>query len=187
MKPYLRVLLIMVLTVIAVLAAEVCAMLAVMWWGAVNVGADNPHPAVVRWYLANTTEHSVQEHARGLHAPPQVQISPAAGAVHYGSLCVLCHGAPGVEPLEIGKGLSPRPPNLMRAADEWTIEQVYWIVKHGVGDTGMPAFGTAEEESDLWAIAFFVKQLPHLTAVAYAKLVTEGTMRPPAGEESKKE
>ena len=90
---------------------------------------------------------------------------------------MICHGAPGIEPLDIGKGLSPQPPDLMQTATDWTVEQVYWLVKHGVGDTGMPAFGATEEEADLWAVAFFVKQLPQLTPAEYSKLVAEGTAR----------
>ena len=180
MKPISRIILIVVVTIIAVLVVEAGVALAVMWWGLVNVGADNPHPAVVQWYLSNTMERSVQKGARGLQAPAAADVSIAAGAVHYGRTCVLCHGAPGVEPLEIGKGLSPDPPDLIRTAPEWTVEQVYWIVKHGVGDTGMPAFGTTEEEADLWAIASFVKQLPNLTPAEFSKLVAEGTARRPS-------
>ncbi len=182
MKPISRIILTVVVTIIVVLVAGACVALAVMWWGLVNVGADNPHPAVVRWYLANTMEHSVQRHAQRLKAPASTQVSIAEGAVHYGRMCVLCHGAPGVEPLEIGKGLSPQPPDLMRTANDWTVEQIYWLAKHGVGDTGMPAFSATEEDADLWAIAFLVHQLPQLTAAEYSKLVAEGTARQPSEE-----
>ncbi len=184
MKPISRIILIVIVTIIGLLVAEACVALAIMWWGLVNVGADNPHPAVVRSYLSNTMEHSVQRHAQGLKAPAPDRVSIAAGAVHYGRMCVLCHGAPGVEPLEIGKGLSPDPPDLMQTADEWTVEQVYWLVRHGVGDTGMPAFGPTHEEAELWAIAAFVKRLPRLTAAEFSKLVAEGAAREPADESS---
>jgi len=174
MKRYQRVLLIVIATIIAVLAAEVCVALAVMWWGAINVGADHPHPQVVQWYLDKAMTHSVQEHAKGLPAPPQTQVSLADGAAHYEGRCVLCHGAPGVERSEIGEGLSPAPPHLIRAANDWTVEQVYWLVTHGVGDTGMPAFGATRTEQQRWAIAYFVKQLPPLTPAQYQQLVAAG-------------
>ncbi len=177
MKSYQRVILIVVVTISAVLVAEVCVALAVMWWGAINVGADNPHPAVIRWYLSEAMERSVQAHARGLQAPVPTPASSAAGAARYGNSCMLCHGAPGVRRSEIGQGLSPNPPDLIEAANDWTVEQVYWLVKHGVGDTGMPAFGPTQGEQELWAIAYFVKQLPSLTPAEYQKLVesTGGT------------
>jgi mono/diheme cytochrome c family protein len=175
MKPYQRVILIVLMTIAAVLAAEVCVALAVMWWGVVNVGADHPHPAVIRWYLSNAMDRSVQEHARGLQPPPQAQVSLAEGAWHYDNMCALCHGAPGTERSEIGAGLRPTPPHLTQAAKDWTVAQVYWLVTHGVGDTGMPAFGAARTEPQRWALAYLVKQLPQLTPAEYANLVVEGT------------
>jgi mono/diheme cytochrome c family protein len=64
---------------------------------------------------------------------------------------------------------------LVRTAKDWTVEQVYWLVTHGVGDTGMPAFGRTDTEPQRWAIAYFVKQLPHLTPDEYKRLVGQGT------------
>jgi mono/diheme cytochrome c family protein len=80
-----------------------------------------------------------------------------------------------VPPSPVGKGLSPDPPELVRTANDWTVEQVYWIATHGVGDTGMPAFGVTQEEQVLWAIASFVKQLPSLTPAEYQKLVAKSS------------
>ena len=174
MKPYQRVIVTVIVTILVVLGVEFCVALAVMWWGVVNVGADHPHPQPVRWYLDRAMVHSVKEHARGLRAPAQVPL--AWGASGYGHLCVSCHGAPGVEPSPVGQGLSPHPPALIRTANDWTVELVYWIAAHGVGDTGMPAFGVTQDEQELWAIAYFVKQLPNLTPAEYKKLVAEGTI-----------
>ena len=165
----------MILTIVAVLVAEVCAALVVMWWGLINVGADRRHPKPVRWYLSNVMTYSVRNHAQGLPAPPAPQVSLAMGAGHYAEMCVLCHGAPGVKRSEIGAGLSPNPPLLTQTADDWTVEQVYWLVTHGVGDTGMPAFGATHAEAQRWAIAYFVKRLPTLTAADYERLLTQST------------
>jgi mono/diheme cytochrome c family protein len=175
MKPYQRVILTVVITTIAVIAAQIGAALAVMYFGLYNVSADHPHGQPIRWYLSETTERSVHRRARGLKAPAQV--STAEGFSHFGETCVLCHGAPGIERSEIGDGLSPDPPNLSRTANDWTVEQVYWIVKHGIGDAGMPAFGPTYEEPELWAIAYFVKQLPNLTPAEYRKLVVRSEGR----------
>jgi mono/diheme cytochrome c family protein len=175
MKPYPRALVTVLVTIIVVLIAEVCIALAAMWWGVVYIGADRPHPQPIRWYLDNTMERSVKRHARGLKAPARAQVSVAEGARHYSDMCAICHAAPGVERSEISKGLSPDPPLLARTADDWTVEQVYWLATHGVGDTGMPAFGPSRTEQQRWAIAYFVKQLPHLTPEEFRKLVAGDT------------
>lgn len=175
MKPYRRAILTAIVTILVVLGVEFGVALAAMWWGVVNVGADHPHPQPVRWFLSKAMTYSARRHAQGLKAPAPAQIAVAGGASHYGQMCVSCHGAPGVDTSPVGKGLSPHPPTLVRAAKDWTVEQVYWIVTHGVGDTGMPAFGATHDEQKLWAIAYFVKQLPNLTPDEYQKLVVEGT------------
>ena len=173
MKPYLRIILTVIVTIIIVIGVEFGMALAVMWSGVVNVGADRPHPQPIRWYLSEAMDYSVKRHAQGLKAPAQAQVSIAEGALHYSDMCVICHGAPGVERSEIGAGLSPDPPLLTRTAKDWTVEQVYWLVTHGVGDTGMPAFGATHTEQQCWAIACFVKQLPLLTPEEYKRLVAE--------------
>ncbi len=173
MKPYQRVIVTVLVAIIGVLVVEFCMALAVMWWGVIYIGADRPHPRPVRWYLDNAMEHSVKRHAQGLRAPAQAQVSMAEGSRHYGDMCVICHGAPGIERSEIGAGLSPDPPLLVRTANDWTVEQVYWLVTHGVGDTGMPSFGSSDTDQERWAIAYFVKQLPQMTPEEFRKLVAQ--------------
>ncbi len=177
MKPYQRVVVTVLVTIIGVLVVEFCIALAVMWWGVINIGADHPHPQPVRWYLDHAMTYSVQRHAQGLSAPPQAQVSAAEGAQEYGDTCAICHGAPGVERSEIGAGLSPDPPLLVRTANDWTVEQVYWLATHGVGDTGMPSFGSSDTDEERWAIAYFVKQLPQMTPEEYKKLAAAGASR----------
>lgn len=173
MKAHQRVILTAIATIIIVVGVELGIALAVMWWGVVYIGADRPHPPPIRWYLDNAMEHSVERHARVLQAPAQVRVSIPEGALHYSDMCAICHGAPGVERSEISEGLSPDPPLLTRAAADWTVEQIYWLVTHGVGDTGMPAFGASHTEQQRWAIAYFVKQLPQLTPEEFRKLVAQ--------------
>jgi mono/diheme cytochrome c family protein len=182
MKPGHRVILTVIVTIIVVIAAEICVALALMGSGVINVGADHSHGQPTKWFLEEAMDRSVREHAKGLQAPAPA--SMARGAFEYGHMCVGCHGAPGVERSAVGNGLNPFPPDLIETADEWTVEQVFWIVKHGVGDTGMPAFGPTHEDPELWAIAYFVKQLPKLTPADYQRLVAEGTQREQSGESS---
>jgi len=51
-------------------------------------------------------------------------------------MCVMCHGAPGVERFDAGKGLYPDAPDLAEAAPDWTLQETYWITKNGIKDTG---------------------------------------------------
>jgi mono/diheme cytochrome c family protein len=53
-------------------------------------------------------------------------------------------------------------------AKERTPAQLYWVIKHGVGMTGMPGFGLIEvPDQEIWSIAAFVKKLPGVSDADY--------------------
>lgn len=138
--------------------------------GMVDVSA---FPVRVTWIdgaLSVASRRSVDHHAGG-----EVKVAPAAdsilmGASHYGEMCVTCHGAPGVDPDEIGEGLNPRPPKLDRAAKAWSEAQLFWIVKHGVRMTGMPGFGGTHTDEQVADIVAFVRLLPTMSPARYRQL-----------------
>ena len=85
-------------------------------------------------------------------------------------MCEHCHGAPGINRREWAEGILPQPPHLVEAAAEWTPAEVFWLVKHGVKMTAMPAFGPTHNDEALWNITAFVKQLPAMTKPQYERL-----------------
>ena len=139
--------------------------------GQYNVAATDPHATFVRWAFDTTYHRSIENHAEELIAPETV--SPAmieAGGSVYASTCAHCHGTPGHEPAEWSRGMRPEPPHLTEAAAEWEPEEVFWIVRHGIKMSGMPAFGPRHTDEEIWAIAAFVKQLPGMTSEEYQAL-----------------
>lgn len=61
-------------------------------------------------------------------------------------MCAVCHGAPGEERGEVGKGMNPTLPRLERVADQWSDREIFWILKHGIRLAGMPAFGATRSD-----------------------------------------
>jgi hypothetical protein len=60
-------------------------------------------------------------------------------------------------------------------AEHRTPEQIFWVVKNGINMTGMPSFGSiGVGDDDIWKIAAFVKQLPHVSDADY-KAWTSGS------------
>jgi mono/diheme cytochrome c family protein len=115
--------------------------------------------------------HSVAARAATVNAPMQFTGKQVAdGFSEFDGMCVACHGAPGVERGEVGKGLNPRPPDLAKASESWSTAELFWIVKHGVKMTGMPAFGPTHSDERLWTIVAFLKQLPRLSSQDYEKM-----------------
>ena len=92
------------------------------------------------------------------------------GIEHYAAHCAVCHGAPGVPKGEIAQGLYPQPPDLAKIAPLYTPAELFWIVKHGIKMTGMPAWSDHSEE-ELWATVAFVEKLPGMSEQEYGELV----------------
>ncbi|WP_230532411.1 c-type cytochrome [Microvirga roseola] len=145
--------------------------LVVVYTGAYNVAATEEHASFTRWAFDTTFHNSVERQADDVLAP--ADITPAmiaAGATAYKSMCQHCHAGPGVDRAEWANGMRPRPPHLTEAAAEWEPQEVFWIVRHGVKMSGMPAFGPTHGDEAIWSIAAFVKQLPAMTPEEYAQL-----------------
>jgi mono/diheme cytochrome c family protein len=140
-----------------------------IYWGVYNVSALQQHTRPIYWLLDKAMRRSIQQRAEEIRVPPLSDPTLIErGFYHFREKCVQCHGAPGIAREDIGKGLTPIPANLVETAREWTAEEIYWTVKHGVKMTGMPAWEFTYEEEDLWAIVAFVKQwLPRLSPEEY--------------------
>jgi mono/diheme cytochrome c family protein len=162
-------------TVGAMCVLSAVGSLIVIATGAFNVAATSPHSAPVEWILGATMDRSVAVRAGRLKAPAAaVTAKGRSGFQDFEMLCVTCHGAPGVEASDIGKGLYPPPPELSKESGDLSMEEVYWIIANGIKDTGMPAFKASRQEEDLWLIASFVKRLNGMSAKDYVSLRPSG-------------
>jgi cbb3-type cytochrome c oxidase subunit III len=118
----------------------ITAVAVAIYAGLYNIAADVPHTQPVYWLFETARERSVAARARDIVVPNDLdnvnRISKGAG--QYAEMCSGCHLAPGMKRTEISRGLYPRAPELRRKSDLTPAEQ-FWIVKHGVKMTGMPA------------------------------------------------
>ena len=157
------------LGVVGTLVVLIAIALLVIFTGGYNVAATDRHRSLVAWAFDSTMRNSVQGRAGELEPPDTfTDAMIVAGAGEYKSMCEHCHGGVGVEHADWAAVMAPNPPPLARATDNWTTAEVFWLVRHGVKMTGMPAFGPSPDEQTLWNIAAFVKALPNMTAEEYA-------------------
>jgi len=155
-----------ILFVLAVII--VGAGLGIIFSGTYNVAATEPHNPLAAWVFDTTMDYSVRHQAQGIQVPDLTKPDMVQnGFRHYDEMCVECHGAPGKEPEELAKGLNPPPPDLVESVPEWKPAELFWIVKHGVRMTGMPAWGPTHSDDKLWAVVAFLEKLPKLTAAEY--------------------
>jgi mono/diheme cytochrome c family protein len=141
---------------------------AFIYLGIYNIAADDPHTPAVYSVLENLRNRSIQIHARGITPPADLasaqRISTGAGL--YAEMCSGCHLGPGVEKSEISQGLYPRAPDLATAQDLAAAQQ-FWIIKHGVKLSAMPAWGRTHPDPLIWDMVAFVRKLPGMTPAQY--------------------
>jgi mono/diheme cytochrome c family protein len=156
---------------LAALVVVIIAALAFTYSGSYNVAANVPDAGIVSWLLSTNMQRSVMNQAQAIKAPAQLTDEQARqGARFYRETCVYCHGAPGKDPGDIGKGLNPEPPYLPDTIGRWTSGQLFWIIKNGIKMTGMASYGTVHNDDEIWTLVAFVQMLPKMTPEEYAKM-----------------
>jgi mono/diheme cytochrome c family protein len=127
-------------------------------------------------------ETRVARAVRGLAVPSRIRAATnplppdaeniEAGLKHFGHYCSMCHASDGSgKDAPLGRGLYPKPPDMRSAiTQDLTDGDLFYIIVNGVRFTGMPAFGTGDEEPAsesaklAWQLVHFVRRLPHATA-----------------------
>ena len=144
--------------------------LIVSYAGIYNVAATQEHTSLARWFLETTMERSVAVRADELPDPPSMDSADVQhGFEHYRSMCVVCHGAPGIERGDFGQGMTPPPPELAEAGEEMSSKEIFWVTKNGIKLAGMPAFGPTHSDEEIWAIVAFVERLQDMSSDEYAQ------------------
>jgi mono/diheme cytochrome c family protein len=168
------------LTVLAVLAVLLLAGAAFVHSGVYDVAASTPDNGFVTTMLRRTSHSSIERRSEGIQVPKLDDPDMIKrGLIHYYEMCVLCHGAPGTKPSEIAQGLNPYPPELAEKAEPDEAAEFFWIVKHGIKMTGMPAFGVTHSDEEVWAMIAFLQKMPQLSPEEYQKMVQEVGLEEP--------
>lgn len=156
----------------AVLGAIAIGAVVFAWTGVYNIGADNAHTKPVYSMLQMARERSITARANKLHPPPNLDDAALIrqGAGNYNAMCTGCHLAPGMAETELSKGLYPSPPNLS-TADIGDPSHHFWVIKHGIKASGMPAWGKSMSDEYIWNMVAFLQQMPKLNAEQYKAMV----------------
>jgi hypothetical protein len=154
-----------VLTVVIVLAVLLIGAVLFAWSGIYNIAATDPHWGITLSFIELLKDRSVEVHSDNIQVPnlddPKLR---EIALSHYHHTCRLCHGAPGYQREEFAKGLYPAPPSMIsgQVQKELGEAEIYWIIKHGIKMTGMPAFGPTHNNEELWGLAVLIKEIPRM-------------------------
>lgn len=139
--------------------------------GLVSIAADRGHWPLTENVLRITMSHTVRMRTLRTQVPPLDQ--PALvlkGAGHYATGCMPCHGAPGQDRSLLVLKMVPEPPILSDTVVQREPSELFWIVKHGLKYTAMPAWPALQRDDEVWAMVAFLEALPEMTPARYRQL-----------------
>jgi cytochrome c len=146
-----------ILTVVILLILIFAGFMAYIYSGAYDISQLVPHNKITRWIIGTTTHYSVKKRLKDIQVPLFNDTSMVAeGFIHYNEMCVMCHGAPGIDPNDMVEGLYPKPPKFYKSDDMPDPDEAFWIIKNGIKMTSMPAFGPTHNDKKIWSITDFL-------------------------------
>ncbi len=152
--------------------------------GAYDVAADEPHWQVTRSMMEKVRSASIERRSAHIEVPPLGDATLiTSGAGNYDAMCASCHLQPGVEATEMSRGLYPAPPNFMTRPPE-DAAAAFWVIKHGIKMSGMPAWGQSMDDEYVWGLVAFLKELHDMSADRYRELVEASGGHQHGGSES---
>jgi mono/diheme cytochrome c family protein len=172
-------------TLVVAGAVGSAAVLAGAYFGLVDVGADDPHLPAVHAFLTMARDRSIEVRSKDIEVPALDDAELIrSGAGNYNAMCIGCHLAPGVAETELSQALYPAPPNLATIGVDGNPAAAFWVIKHGIKATGMPAWGKSMSDEYIWGMVAFLDQLPRMDAAQYRALVASSSGHQHGGGES---
>ena len=160
-----------VVGVIVTLVVLATGAIVVSRFGLYPIGADNPPSGVERMLAGRAMDVYADRHKPAGDNP----IAPTAanltdGAKQYEARCALCHGGAKARISPLQNQFSPPVPQLINRVPHDPPTWIFWVTKHGVRMTGMPAWTGILSDDDIWKIVAFIKNsgnLPRETEAAW--------------------
>ncbi len=141
-----------------------------IWSGIYTIGADVPHWTVTVQLMDLVRRRAIERRAKEIKVPrldnPQLILK---GAGQYAAMCTQCHLAPDMKNSELRDGLYPLPPDLSKTRVDPRV--AFWVIKHGIKMSAMPAWGVSHDDATIWSMVAFLQKLPDLSARQYHDIV----------------
>lgn len=90
----------------------------------------------------------------------------AAGAKVYLDHCAGCHGVPSNPESEFAQSFNPPAPGFFKDLPDMPDNQNFYIIRHGIRWTGMPAWGKTLNETQTWQVVSFLSNVEKLPPAA---------------------
>jgi len=101
---------------------------------------------------------AVVRHASGGTNPiPASHENLIAGAKVYREMCSRCHGGSRESDTTYGRSFYPPAPQFPLTRTSYSDSEMFWIVKHGIRNTAMPAWGNLLSDEEIWQVVPLIR------------------------------
>ncbi len=148
---------------------------AVAHLGLYPIGADNP-PGFERALASRAMDVYASKHKpEGNNPTALTAANLTEGAKEYEEHCAFCHGGAKAKVSPMRDKFNPPVPQLIDKIPHDDDAWLFWVTKHGVRMTGMPAWDGILSEDETWKVVAFIKhsdKLPPETQAAWQQLAS---------------
>ena len=147
-----------------ILALLLLSALAITGLGLMPVSADGAHSRLEARIMPAVLHASIVRHASGETNPVPLNEHNLKAAVEtYKAMCARCHSTPEGKTSVYGQSFYPPAPQLPQGMAQYTDSQLFWLIKHGIRNTGMPAWGSMLSDEEIWQIVSLLKNSQDLS------------------------
>ena len=147
-------------TLVIILTAAIAVGIAVTRLGLVPINADATPSSLEQRFLPAVVRASVAREAR---SQPMTGTDNGEGGGTgeeiYKAMCAQCHGQLNGRPSVLGASFYPPAPQLPGHSTSYSDAELFWIVKHGIRNTSMPAWRNMLSDRDIGEVVAFLRSL----------------------------
>lgn len=145
--------------------------------GVYDIAADQPHWTLTSKFIDTLRDRSIDARAKTVAIPSNLGDARVvkSGAGQFAAMCSSCHTAPGEQASDLNQGLYPRPTDFTKVQAEPA--RSFWVIKHGIKMSGMPAWGGSHDDEMVWALVGFLQKMPSISAEQYQSLIKDAPDR----------
>jgi thiosulfate dehydrogenase len=130
-------------------------------YGYLDMRADQAPGTLENTYMRGAMDKYADRYAPKAENPIQPTDANLIEGVHlYKANCAVCHGGP--EKPVVALGFNPKVPQFLKDAPDMPEYQNFWITKHGIKMTGMPAWEKVMSDDEIWKVTTFLTRMEDL-------------------------
>ncbi len=131
--------------------------------GLVNTDADRTPSRAEAWLANQAMDASMERHAPHASNPvPATDANLIDGMKLYVMNCAGCHGGLDKKASQFGANFYPPVPQLILDPPDDPEWHIFYAIRHGVRNTGMPSWKGTITEEEMWKVTAFLSRIEKL-------------------------